>query len=36
MRADLLSRVRTCCCTDEDIAILQSRVISPDDSDYPK
>ena len=33
--AELLCRVRTASCTDEDIAVLESRVIEPDSADYP-
>ena len=33
--ADLLCRVRTDSCTDDDIAVLESRVITPDSPDYP-
>ena len=33
--AELLCRVRTASCTSEDIAVLESRVVSPDSPDYP-
>ena len=33
--AELLCRVRTASCTNEDIAVLESRVIEPDSADYP-
>ena len=33
--AELLCTVRTASCTDEDIAVLESRVIEPDSADYP-
>jgi len=33
--AELLCRVRTATCTDEDYAVLESRVVSPDSLDYP-
>jgi len=33
--AELLCRVRTATCTDEDYAVLESRVVSPDSPDYP-
>ena len=33
--AELLCRVRTASCTEQDIAVLESRVIEPDSADYP-
>ena len=33
--AELLCRVRTASCTNDDIAVLKSRVVSPDSPDYP-
>ena len=33
--AELLCRVRTATCTDEDYAVHESRVVSPDSPDYP-
>ena len=33
--AELLCRVRTASCTSDDIAVLESRVVSPDSPDYP-
>ena len=33
--AELLCRVRTASCTNDDIAVLESRVVSPDSPDYP-
>ena len=33
--AELLCRVRTASCTSEDIAVLESRVVSPDSPDFP-
>ena len=33
--AELLCRVRTASCTEQDIAVLESRVVEPDSADYP-
>ena len=33
--AELLCRVRSATCTDEDYAVHESRVVSPDSPDYP-